>query len=363
MRVLHIVSGLTRANGVSVFVVELAAEQAKEGYDVSILVRTTGSDLYQIPQGIRLVDESKDDEERLRKLVRPDIVHVHALWDPWLTRKAQQYRWGGAKIVWSPHGMLTPWALRNKWPKKVFGLALYQYWALRAADLIHVTAPSEVDDVRRLRLKNDLVVAPLGVRLEVAHGLEKTTASRKTLLFVSRIQRKKGLPNLIAAWAQLPQELRTTWILKIAGPDEDKHLAELKELCGRLGVCDSVCFLGPVFGAAKDSLYREADLFVLPTHSENFGSVVVEALAAGTPVICTKGAPWEELETHKCGKWIEIGVAPLVQALLEMMLLTDATRAEMGACGRALVEARYTWHAVCRTILKSYDNLLAGESR
>ena len=90
---------------------------------------------------------------------------------------------------------------------------------------------------------------------------------------------------------------------------------------------------------------------------------MVEALAAGTPVICTKGAPWEELETHKCGKWIDIGVAPLVQALLEMMLLTDATRAEMGACGRALVEARYTWHAVCRTILKSYDNLLAGESR
>lgn len=350
MKVLHIVTGLTKANGVSVFLCELAAEQVSLGHDVSILVKSLGDDVYPIDSKVGV---SGPGQEYL--LSDFDVVHVHALWDPWLTRIAKAARRAGCKIVWSPHGMLTPWALKNKWPKKILGLALYQYWSLRGADLIHVTALSEVEDVRRLRFTNPLVVAPLGVRVGRVEMVK--CREERILLFVSRIQRKKGLPNLLEAWARLPDNLRKGWVVKIAGPDQDNHTEELREQCQRLGIVGEVQFLGPVFGEAKTQHYRDADLFVLPTHSENFGSVVIEALAEGTPVICTKGAPWEELETANCGRWIEIGVEPLRAALSELMGLSDAQRAEMGARGRKLVEEKYTWSAVAKTILASYEEL------
>lgn len=364
MKILHVVTGLTRANGVSVFVGELAAEQVVQGHEVTILLKHLGDDVYPVKDGVVL--------STTVEVSGFDIVHLHALWDPWLTRMAKRAKRAGAKVVWSPHGMLTPWALKNKWPKKVLGLVLYQYWALRKADLIHVTAESEAQDVRRLRLGKRLVIAPLGVRLfaACAESVKTSPLTRnKTLLFVSRVQRKKGLPNLLDAWAIVPPTVRKGWQIVIAGPDQDNHTAELKAQGRRLGIDSDVRFLGPVYGEAKTQLYRSADLFVLPTYSENFGSVVVEALAEEVPVICTKGAPWHELLGTgegtdavsrmacggRCGWWVEIGVEPLALALREAMSLDDETRRTMGQNGRRLVETKYTWSAVASTLEKAYQ--------
>ena len=250
--------------------------------------------------------------------------------------------------------MLTPWALRNKWLKKVIGLMLYQYGALRKAHVLHATAASELQDIRRLRLASPVVVAPLGVRLQ-AQAVPKRPNPVHTVLFVSRIHPKKGLPNLVAAWAGLPSALRAGWRMLIAGPDQGGHTAELKELCGHLGIQNEVEFLGPVFGSEKDLLYNDADIFVLPTYSENFGSVVIEALAASTPVVCTKGAPWEALESERCGMWIDVGVEPLRNALQKMMAMSDVQRQEMGARGRDYVAREYCWDSVAKRMLAAYQ--------
>lgn len=355
MKILHIITGLQKAAGTSVFVGELASQQAADGHAVTILVKSRSPLEHPISPSVSII--TKDDPSILDLHLQPTptIVHLHALWDPWLTKTACHFRKQGAKIVWSPHGMLTPWALKNKWPKKVAGLLLYQYWALHQANLLHATADSEVEDIRRLYLNNEVVLAPLGVHINGRACAPR--APQKYVCFVSRVQRKKGLPNLLNAWAALSSDLKQGWTIKIAGPDQDNHTAELKSLADELKITDEIDFLGPVYDEAKDRLYANAAFSVLPTHSENFGSVVIESLAQGTPVICTKGAPWRDLVKHHCGWWIDIGVEPLVKALATAMTTPVSELNLLGQNGRALVERKYTWPSVAKTMEDAYAEI------
>jgi glycosyltransferase involved in cell wall biosynthesis len=132
-----------------------------------------------------------------------------------------------------------------------------------------------------------------------------------------------------------------------------------------------VIFTGPVFDGQKTLLYQQADLFLLPSHSENFGVVILEALACGVPVITTKGAPWQQLEDvgrpdretgqpARAGWWIDIGVEPLVIALRQAMRATDSERAAIGDNGRWFARERYSWSAAARAMIDAYQWLLAG---
>lgn len=112
--------------------------------------------------------------------------------------------------------------------------------------------------------------------------------------------------------------------------------------------------MGPVYDDDKDALYVHAAFSVLPTHSENFGSVVIESLAQETPVICTKGAPWKDLVDYHCGWWIDIGVEPLAKALMGAISMPEDGLRELGRNGRALVEAKYTWLSVAKTLEDAY---------
>lgn len=342
MRILHIVTGMQKASGVTTFVENLVPELRGCGYSVDIVVR------------------SEEGGIRMRDVARYDIVHIHGLWDLWLHRWARVARKSSVKIVWSPHGMLQPWALRNKWWKKVVALVFYQWSDLRSAAALHVTAQREVEDVRRIGLKNPVIVAPLGVNL---HNGERVSIGndedrRRTLLFVSRVQRKKGLPTLLSAWAQLPQTVRSGWQIRIVGPDQDNHTMKLKAQAETLRISGDIDFVGSKYGSELAAEYQSADLFVLPTHSENFGSVVIEALAYGIPVICTKEAPWEELVSQQCGWWIDDSVDALCAALKDGLSLTDVVRREMGARGRQLVKEKYTWKAACDAMIDGYRRIV-----
>ena len=379
MRILHVITGMRKAAGTSVFCGEVCNGLVALGHEVTIAVANpTAADCYPLDPRVKLISISTllHDSTRSTRLNNSklqtsnfELIHIHALWSPLLHQVAKWARQNRIPIVWSPHGMLTSWAMNNKKWKKLLGWWLYQKWDLAKAILIHATAQSEVDDLRRMGLMNNVKIAPLGVKIDGRVEHVERADGKKVLLFVSRVQKKKGLINLIKAWAQMKQEASTRstcsarlnleeWVVRIVGPDQDNHTVELKQLCAELSVENDFEFVGPKYGDELAREYAFADLFVLPTHSENFGSVVIESLANGVPVICTKGAPWEELTTHKCGWWIDIGVEPLALTLRNAISLSDAERHGMGDRGCKLVEENYTWDVVVEEMARGYESIL-----
>ena len=121
-----------------------------------------------------------------------------------------------------------------------------------------------------------------------------------------------------------------------------------------------VAILGPIYGKAKTAAYREADLFVLPSLNENFGLTAAEALAAGTPVISTKGAPWSRLDSEGCGWWIDQGIEPLATTLARAMVLPRVTLKAMGDKGRHWMAREFSWDRVARDMLDVYQWLARG---
>ena len=290
--------------------------------------------------------------------VRPDVFHTNSCWMPVSALTAIWAKQKGYRVVYTPHGMLEPWCIRRHRWKKLPATWLFQRRGLQVCDVIHATSEMEREHLLQLGWNPNVVVIPNCVQMDRIR-MKESWQRTLTLLFLSRVHEKKGVPFLIEAVAVLREEL-AGYTVKVVGPGEADYVAALKQQAERLGVGEMFQFLGPVFGDQKWQLYREADLFVLPTYSENFGIVIPEALASGTPVITTQGTPWNELETHHCGWWTEIGTEPLVAALRQFAALSDDDLRSMGQLGRALVEAEYTSEAVAGKFIELYEKLSKG---
>lgn len=285
----------------------------------------------------------------------PDVVHDHGVWLPTNLISAVVAARQGIPLVVTTRGMLEPWAVSHQAWKKRLAWYGYQRWILQHASLLHATAPMEADHLRDVGLTAPIAVIPNGVQVPDAWKQESTTGDTRQALFLSRIHRKKGLIPLIDAWAGVRPD---KWRLVIAGPSEDDHQREVEARVEAQGLEESVTFPGPISEEDKWALYRQSDLFVLPSYSENFGVVVAEALASGVPVLTTTGTPWSVLEDEECGWWVEPEREALLEALSDAVSRSAEERLAMGRRGRALVKERYTWNAVARQMKEAYDWLL-----
>ena len=162
---------------------------------------------------------------------------------------------------------------------------------------------------------------------------------------------------LVEAWARIrPQN----WILRIAGPDEAGHQKQVERAVSAAGLGEVVSFTGPIEPEMKKSAFFDADLFVLPTHSESFGMVVAEALAHGVPVLTTTAAPWSILRERGCGWCVDATVDGMSEGLRQATSLdTEALRA-MGAKGRTFVVTEFGWKRVADRMLSMYAEVLAN---
>ena len=367
MKVLHVISSLSRGGGgPSRSAQGLVAGLNRAGVETWLMTLYHGDDPWI--EGVNRFANGEPFAEVAARF-KPDIVHLHGLWNTGLHRCAVICRSRHIPYVIAPRGMLEPWSLKQKWLKKWIARLLYQDRDLKFAAALHATAESEAVQFRRLGFKNPVIVSPNGVNVPKELGTgngERGTGGRiRRVLFVSRMHPKKGVMELVEAWGRVVSGGVGEWrswkvelVYTVSGDFEKEYEAKVRARVKELGLEDSFIFTGALDDDEKWKSYARADLFVLPTYSENFGIVVAEALWAGVPVITTKGTPWRELEENKCGWWIDTGIEPLTKALSEVTALDVATRREMGERGRKLVEEKYTWDAVVKKMVTGYRGIL-----
>jgi glycosyltransferase involved in cell wall biosynthesis len=373
MKILHVIAGLPpTGGGLSELVPRLAIEGARLGHDVTIATVARDDEPLSAAAdaaaagGVRIVRFAPSAPRALflswgmlrglPELARwADLVHVHSNWTfPvwWGSHCALR---AGKPLVMSPHGCLDPVRLAHSaWKKRLAGL--FDRRSLRQASMIHATSEMERDWIERYLGKGPrIAVIPNGVEMQVFPGTPRETkpASRtRQVLYLGRLHPLKGLDLLLDAWKAGGTG---GWQLVIAGPDEQGTRTRLEAQARGLGLAN-VTFPGPLYGEEKRRALAEADLFVLPSRTENFGIAVAEALGAGLPVITTKGTPWSEI-AGSCGWWVDVNADAIAKALTAAMRLSDAECHTMGQRGRDLVAAKYQWDAVGRAMMAVYESL------
>ncbi len=296
--------------------------------------------------------------------VEADVLHTNGLWMmpmvyPGRVIKRLRRNGHSPKLVVAPRGCLAPWALKRGWmKKKVFGWLL-QNQVLSQADMFHATSEKEYEEIRARGYRQPVAIVPIGMDLPKLENFnaEKQRGGEaertRKVVFFGRLHKVKGVDRLVRAWGEVA---RGGWELVIAGPDCGM-LEELKGIVAERKL-PRVSFVGEINGHAKYEFLAGADIYVLPSDTENFGITVAEALASGTPVIASQGTPWQGLERERCGCWVPIGVEPLATALKELMALDDAERAAMGERGKEWIQRDFTWKGIGEKMKAAYTWLL-----
>ena len=363
MKVLHYIPSLAAsAGGVASYLSVLCEELGKlvelhvaTSYESKREVKICNAIVHRISSGLTCYSSSK----ALLKELRPDVVHINGCWQPQLAF----FQWAAQSlqipVVLSPHGMLEPWIVkRHYWTRKWPAIQLYQRGLVKHADYLHATADKEKDNLLRLGWNARIAVIPNAVNIEVL-PIKDNWSLKRRIVFMSRLHVKKGIELLLEALSHLKSDLDGYEVI-IAGEGELDYVKTLKKAAISFGLSEVVKLVGGVYGAEKVSLLQSADFFVLPTYSENFGIVVAEALACGTPVITTHGTPWKELEENECGWYIPVGVNALKKTLREAISVTEETIERMGRNGRRLVEKQYTDKSVASRFFEKYTFLLSN---
>jgi len=312
---------------------------------------------------------SREGLKKFREVVQQvDIAHLHIPWRLTNLQFSRVLRDENIPYLVTIHGMLDDWSMRQHTLKKRLYLSLARRTLFRYATAVHFTAKGERDQAQQWISIGDRAVIqcyaldltsydPLPGPGPALKAFPQIQPEKKKVLFLSRLHPKKGVDLLIRA-AVLLREQSSDFQLLIAGPGDDSYVAQLKQLASELGVSDITSFLGMVKGAEKRSLYQLSDVFVLPTHQENFGLVLAEAMVCGTPVVTTRGTDiWQELQ--EAGASIVDSTPEALAAAITQFLTDDQRSAQIGEQGQVYVRRWLDRDHVLEGYEKIYREIMA----
>ncbi len=289
-------------------------------------------------------------------------------------------RWGratGKPFIVAPHGMLDDWALQNSSAKKRLAGWFFQNSQLRKASCIRALCSAEARSIRAYGLKNPICVIPNGIDLPPAateagsaNAYPPSFGDRKVLLFLGRLHPKKGLANLIHAWASVKHP---DWILALAGWDQNGHESELKRQATKLGIPwgdalfpgshdTSLFFLGPQFGENKAACYRACDAFILPSFSEGLPMAILEAWSYAKPVLMTPQCNVPEGFDHHAALSIDPAIDSIARGLHKLFDLPDEDRKTLGQNGLYLAKACFSWNKIASDMTAVYSWIIEGRA-
>jgi glycosyltransferase involved in cell wall biosynthesis len=268
------------------------------------------------------------------------VVHVHGVWTAANAAACLRSRTLGIPYVVSPHGMLLPAAMHRSRLKKRCALGTFVRRNLESAALVHASSEAERESVLAVAPAARTVVIPWGVDIPHAPAYRPPSDRRRQAAYIGRIIPLKGVDELLAAWddARPPG-----WDLRFIGSDPEGHASRLRDAIDSRRLGETVSIQPAIDHASLLHLLHQLDLLILPSHSENFGLVAAEALAAGVPVITTTATPWQAVVHERCGWWVSDTTAGLAAAVREACGLPADDLAGMGARGRSWVAEFFAW--------------------
>jgi glycosyltransferase involved in cell wall biosynthesis len=224
--------------------------------------------------------------------------------------------------------------------------------------ILHVTSEEEAKGSLGIFSGIEAAIIPNGIEIPEKVSCVNANGVLR-LLYVGRLHPIKGIENLLAACKMLDGSPTIPWSLTIVGGGDEGYTESLLCRTRELALSKQVQMIGEVVGEAKKGLFEHADIVIVPSHTENFGMVVAEALAHGVPVIASRGTPWRKLEEIGCGLWVDNDPESLAQAI-HMMSKTPLR--EMGQRGRRWMEREFAWSRVAQDMSDLYNRLLVNVS-
>jgi glycosyltransferase involved in cell wall biosynthesis len=300
-----------------------------------------------------------------------DLLHIHSLFSYPALIAARCAGIRKIPYVIRPFGTLNRWGMQQRRPLlKKISFALIERHILAHAAKVHFTSEQERQEAEETGARMNAVVLPLGIDLALFQHLPEAgrfrrqhpnLADKTLILFLSRLHPIKGLDLLLPAFARLRQE-RCDVALVLAGSGDPAYEAELRTQIEALGIEQDVIFTGFVEGEAKTALLADSDLFVLPSYSENFGVVVVEAMAGGLPVIISDQIGLaDDIARAEAGLVVPCRIEPLVEAMRS--LVSEPNRRRLLAVqARELAWQRYSLEGATQSLIELYENLITGVS-
>lgn len=370
MRVAHIVPYIgDLASGPAYSVPALCSALQKKGCDITLftlkplpnrpfIFRIQGYKWHRFWPIERFGLSIKMYNDLLKHSDKIDIIHNHSFWMAPNIYAGIISKRKNIPLISSPRGTLSDVALkRSKWKKKI-ARYLGQNLAFNQTSMFHTTAKHETYDVKKYFPKKPVIEIPNGIDIPEIFHCKKNINSKK-MLFLGRLHPIKGIENLIDAWSLLENSY-LDWSIDIVGTGTIDYENKLKLRIRKLKL-KNIKILPPVYGKNKNLAYQNANIYILPSYSENFGMTVAEALSNNTPVITTNQTPWKDLNKMNSGWCIEVGVDPLKNLLNKVLNKSNVELSEMGLNGRLWMEKEFSWNKIADDMILSYKKLLKNK--